>query len=95
MAVQQEAARASAPQGRGPEGRPGGLTMPQAIVISVVMPVVCVLAVVLSLRGMPTGEIFPLLGGAGAIGTVLVIALTPGGRSVVAAAARAALQAGR
>ncbi|MGW6857779.1 hypothetical protein [Streptomyces xanthophaeus] len=95
MAVQQETVRASAPHQRGPEGRAGGLTMPQAIVISVVMPVVFVLAVVLSLQGMPTGEIFRLLGGTGAIAAVLVLALTPGGRGAVAAAARAALQAGR
>ncbi|MFE2880171.1 hypothetical protein ACFXG6_25085 [Streptomyces roseus] len=95
MEVQQEAARASAPRERGPEGRPGGLAMPQALVISVVMPVVFVLAVVLSLRGMPTGEIFRLLAGTGAIAAVLVLALTPGGRGVVAAAVRAALQAGR
>ncbi|MFD3875943.1 hypothetical protein [Streptomyces sp. NPDC058623] len=72
-----------------------GLTMPQALVISVVMPVVFVLAVVLSLQGMPTGEIFRLLGGAGFIAMVLVVAVTPGGRGAAAAAARAALQAGR
>lgn len=61
-----------------------------------VMPVVFVLAVVLSLRGMAMTEIFQLLGGAGAIGTVLLVAVTPGGRGAVAeAAARAALQAGR
>nr|WSX54111.1 hypothetical protein OG409_37485 [Streptomyces sp. NBC_00974] len=71
------------------------LTMPQAVVISVVMPVVFFLAVVLSLRGMPTGEVFRLLGGAGAIATALVVAVTPGGRGTVAATARAALQAGR
>ncbi|MFD3939720.1 hypothetical protein ACFWSF_32410 [Streptomyces sp. NPDC058611] len=94
MGVHPQPARSGLSQ-RGTDGRAAGLTMPQAVVISVVMPVVCVLAVVLSLRGMPTGEIFRLLGGAGAIGTVLVIALTPGGRSVVAAAARAALHAGR
>ncbi|MGW6949186.1 hypothetical protein [Streptomyces xanthophaeus] len=63
--------------------------------ISVVMPVVFVLAVVLSLQGMPMGEIFRLLGGTGAIAAVLVIALTPGGRGALAAAVRAALQAGR
>ncbi|MFF3432165.1 hypothetical protein [Streptomyces sp. NPDC002602] len=95
MAVQQEVARVSAPQGRGPEGRPGGLTMPQALVVSVVMPVVLVLAVVLSLRGVQTGEIFRLLAGTGAIAAALVLALTPGGRSSAAAVARAALQAGR
>ncbi|MFB6482378.1 hypothetical protein ACFCXF_33920 [Streptomyces virginiae] len=80
---------------RGADGRAPGLTMPQAVVISVVMPVVFVLAVVLSLRGMAMTEIFQLLGGAGAIGTVLLVAVTPGGRGGVAAAVRAALQAGR
>ncbi|MFE3760804.1 hypothetical protein ACFXPI_03440 [Streptomyces sp. NPDC059104] len=94
MGVHPETARSGLSQ-RGTDGRTPGLTMPQAVVISVVMPLVFVLAVVLSLRGMPTGEIFRLLGGAGVIGTVLVVALTPGGRGVVAAAARAALQASR
>ncbi|MEV7834391.1 hypothetical protein AB0P12_27755 [Streptomyces subrutilus] len=94
MEVQQETADSCVAQ-RGADGRPPGLTMPQALVISVLMPVVFVLAVVLSLRGMPTGEILRLLGGAGAIGMVLVVAVTPGGRGAVVAAARAALQAGR
>ncbi|MGW6945118.1 hypothetical protein ACWGF3_39740 [Streptomyces xanthophaeus] len=93
MGAQQEMGRSGGQ--RGADGRVSGLTMPQAVVTSVVMPVVFVLAVVLSLRGMPMGEVFRLLGGAGVIGTLLVIAITPGGRSMVAAATRAALQAGR
>ncbi|MFD6917754.1 hypothetical protein [Streptomyces virginiae] len=94
MGMQQEMARSGGRQ-RGAEGRAAGLTTPQAVVISVVMPVVFVLAVVLSLRGMPMSEVFRLLGGAGVIGTALVVAVTPGGRGAVAAAVRAGLQAGR
>ncbi|MFE2275621.1 hypothetical protein ACFXB4_41220 [Streptomyces lavendulae] len=94
MSVTTEATGSGGRQ-RGADGWATGLTMPQAVVISVVMPVVFVLAVVLSLRGMPMGEVFRLLGGAGAISAALVVAVTPGGRGALAAAARAALQAGR
>ncbi|MEU9233458.1 hypothetical protein [Streptomyces subrutilus] len=95
MGVHPEPARSGLAQ-QGTGGRAAaGLTMPQAVVISVVTPVVFVLAVVLSLRGMPTGEIFRLLGGAGFIAMVLLVAVTPQGRGAVAAATRAALQAGR
>ncbi|MFJ3176333.1 hypothetical protein ACIPJK_36960 [Streptomyces roseus] len=95
MSAQKEADTVGVPPNEA-GGRAGaGLTMPQALVISVVMPVVFVLAVLLSLRGMPTGEIFRLLSGAGFIATVLVVAVTPGGRGAATAAARAALQTGR
>ncbi|MEV7417686.1 hypothetical protein [Streptomyces sp. NPDC089919] len=94
MRVRQEAARTGGRQDGG-RGRSTGLTMPQAVVISVVLPVVFVLAVVLSLQGTPTGQVFQLLGGAGAIGAALIVAVMPGRRGVIAAAARAALQAGR
>ncbi|MFE9847158.1 hypothetical protein [Streptomyces goshikiensis] len=79
----------------GSGGRAAGLTMPQAVVISVVMTVVFVMAVVLRLGGMAAGEVFQLLGGAGGIGTVLVLAVMPGGRGAVAAVVRAASQSGR
>ncbi|MER5764605.1 hypothetical protein [Streptomyces sp. NPDC002082] len=83
-------------QGRRVAGvRPGavsGMTVPQAAVVCVVL----VLAAVMRLYGkMPMAEIFQLLGGAAGIGMLTVFTLTPGGRGVVAAAVRGALQAGR
>nr|WSW64636.1 hypothetical protein OG513_39600 [Streptomyces sp. NBC_00998] len=68
-----------------------GMTVPQAAVMCVVL----VLAVVMRLYGMPMAEIFKLLSGAAGIGMLIVFTLTPGGRGVVAAAVRAAAQAGR
>ncbi|WP_406187942.1 hypothetical protein [Streptomyces sp. NBC_01006] len=94
MGVRQEPARSDGRQ-PGVQHRTPGLTMPQAVVISVVLAVVFVPAVVLSLRGMPMGDVFRLLGGAGGIGAALIIAVMPGSRGVLAAAVRAALQAGR
>lgn len=72
-------------------GRAPGLTMPQAVVISVVL----VLAVVMRLYGVPMGEVFRMLAGAAGFALVVVFALTPGGRGTVAAMARAAMQSGR
>lgn len=69
-----------------------GMTVPQAAVVCVVL----VLAVVMRLYGrMPMTEIFQLLGGAAGISMVIVFTMTPGGRGMVAAAVRGALQAGR
>ncbi|MEU5069097.1 hypothetical protein AB0G95_34220 [Streptomyces virginiae] len=93
MAMPNEAAR---PGVRSETGvRTPGLTMPQALVISVVFTVVFVLAVVMRLDGMPTTEILKLLSGAGGIGAGLVLAMTPGGRGRVAAMVRAAVYTGR
>ncbi|MFJ2598639.1 hypothetical protein [Streptomyces erythrochromogenes] len=93
MAMPNEAAR----PGRlsEPDGRAPGLTMPQAVVISVVITVVIVLAVVMRLEGMPTTEVLQLLGGAGGIGTGMVLAVTRGGRGRVVAMVRAAVHTGR
>ncbi|MGW2275747.1 hypothetical protein [Streptomyces yangpuensis] len=96
MAMPNEAAR---PDVRSEtDGRTPGLTMPQALVISVVFTVVFVLAVVMRLDGMPTTEILKVLsgaGGAGGIGAGLVLAVTPGGRGRMATMVRAAVHAGR
>ncbi|MCY0931866.1 hypothetical protein OTB20_37975 [Streptomyces sp. H27-H1] len=73
-------------------GAVGGMTVSQAAVVCVVL----VLAAVMRLYGkMPMTEIFQLLGGAAGIGMLTVFTLTPGGRGIVAAAVRGALQAGR
>ncbi|MFJ2753679.1 hypothetical protein [Streptomyces sp. NPDC087297] len=73
-------------------GPAGGMTLPQAAVVCVVL----VLAVVMRLYGrMPMTEIFQLLGGAAGIGMLIVFTVTPGGRGMVVAAVRGALQAGR
>ncbi|MDK9500560.1 hypothetical protein QEZ40_006385 [Streptomyces katrae] len=94
MGVRQEPARSGGRQ-HGGQHRTPGLTMPQAVVISVVLPVVFVAAAVLTLQGMPMGGVFRLLGGTGAIGAAVIVAVMPGARGVLAAAVRAALQAGR
>ncbi|MEU3903860.1 hypothetical protein AB0F20_08585 [Streptomyces goshikiensis] len=68
------------------------MTVPQAAVVCTVL----VLAAAMRLYGkMPMTEIFQLLGGAAGIGMLIVFTLTPGGRGIVAAAVRGALQAGR
>ncbi|MEU9234535.1 hypothetical protein [Streptomyces subrutilus] len=88
--------QAGRPRGRREAGARGpGLTMPQAIVISVVFTVVFVLAVVTRLQGMPMGETFQLLGGAAGIGAIVSLTLTSGGRGIVAAMVRAAVHSGR
>ncbi|MFE0916017.1 MULTISPECIES: hypothetical protein [unclassified Streptomyces] len=93
MAMPNEAARPGARSET--DGRTPGLTMPQALVISVVFTVVFVLAVVMRLDGMPALEVLKVLGGAGGIGAGLVLAVTPGGRGRVAAMVRAAVHADR
>ncbi|MET9323664.1 hypothetical protein ABZX75_26295 [Streptomyces sp. NPDC003038] len=73
-------------------GPAGGMTLPQAAVVCVVL----VLAVVMRLYGqMPMLEIFQLLAGAATISTLIVVTVTPGGRGKVAAAVRGFVQAGR
>ncbi|MEY2229511.1 hypothetical protein [Streptomyces sp. BF23-19] len=70
-------------------GRAAGLSMPQAVVISVIL----ISAVVLRLYGMPAGEAFRMLAGAAGLGVVVVLA--PAVRGSVAAMVRAAVQSGR
>ncbi|MCX5308168.1 MULTISPECIES: hypothetical protein [Streptomyces] len=73
-------------------GQAGGMTLPQAAVVCVVL----VLAVVMRLYGqMPMAEIFQLLAGAAGISALIVVTVTPGGRGKVAAAVRGFTQAGR
>lgn len=93
MATQDGVARSGGRRQQG--GGTPGLTMPQALFSSVVFTVVLVLAVVMRLDGVPMTEAFQLLGGAGGIGAVLVLTLTPGGRGTMAAMVRAALYSGR
>ncbi|MFD5883294.1 hypothetical protein [Streptomyces yangpuensis] len=70
----------------------GGMTLPQAAVVCVVL----VLTVVMRLYGqMPMTEIFQLLAGAAGISALIVVTVTPGGRGKMAAAVRGAFQAGR
>ncbi|MFK0047676.1 hypothetical protein ACIQU4_27005 [Streptomyces sp. NPDC090741] len=93
MATQDGVARSGGR--RQPNGGVPGLTMPQALLSSVVFTVVLVLAVVMRLHGVPMTEAFQVLGGAGGIGAALVLILSPRGRGTVAAMARAAAQSER
>ncbi|MFJ8017436.1 hypothetical protein [Streptomyces sp. NPDC096339] len=95
MSVHQEISRGPGARRRADVGRPAGLTMPQALVISTVFTVVLVLAVVLRLHGISMTESLQMLGGAAGIGVVVVCTVTPGGRGQAAAMVRAALHAGR